>query len=192
MFESLESCPDDLLLFMHHVPYTHKLHSGKTVIQYIYDSHYEGAREAQQLVTQWESLKNRIDDERYEAVLARLEYQAGHAIVWRDAVSNWFVRISGIPDARSRVGRYSNRIEAESMRLTGYAAIDVVPAETSSGGKAVECPQTAPACVAAFRFDANCKLTLAWSMPASSRCACVGAATGAPTVSAISSICAFR
>ena len=43
MYESLETCPDDLLLFMHHVPYTHKLQSGKTVIQYIYDSHYEGA-----------------------------------------------------------------------------------------------------------------------------------------------------
>ena len=43
MFESLATCPDDLLLFLHHVPYTYKLHSGKTVIQSIYDSHYEGA-----------------------------------------------------------------------------------------------------------------------------------------------------
>jgi len=32
-FESLGTCPDNLLLFMHHVPYTHKLQSGKTVIQ---------------------------------------------------------------------------------------------------------------------------------------------------------------
>ena len=38
--------PDDLLLFFHHVPYTYRLHSGKTVIQYIYDSHYEGAQQA--------------------------------------------------------------------------------------------------------------------------------------------------
>ena len=43
LYESVENCPDDLLLFMHHVPYTHRLHSGKTVIQYIYDSHYDGA-----------------------------------------------------------------------------------------------------------------------------------------------------
>src|SRR5207247_1463995 len=43
MYESLERCPDELLLFMHHVPYTHVLKSGKTVIQHIYDSHYEGA-----------------------------------------------------------------------------------------------------------------------------------------------------
>ena len=32
VYESLESCPDDLLLFMHHVPYNYKLHSGKTVV----------------------------------------------------------------------------------------------------------------------------------------------------------------
>ncbi len=43
VYESLTTCPDDLLLFLHHVPYTYKLHSGKTVIQYLYDSHYEGA-----------------------------------------------------------------------------------------------------------------------------------------------------
>ncbi|MZD08191.1 glycoside hydrolase, partial [Streptomyces sp. SID5785] len=36
-YESLENCPEDLLLFLHHVPYTHRLDSGKTVIQLIYD-----------------------------------------------------------------------------------------------------------------------------------------------------------
>ena len=46
-FESLATCPDEELLFMHHVPYTHVLHSGKTVIQHIYDSHYQGRRTPQ-------------------------------------------------------------------------------------------------------------------------------------------------
>jgi len=30
--------------------------------------------------------------ERYQAVLAKLEYQAGHAIVWRDAICSWFLK----------------------------------------------------------------------------------------------------
>jgi alpha-glucuronidase len=153
VYENLATTPDDLLLFFHHVPYTYVLHSGKTVIQHIYDSHYAGAQQAQQFVEEWRSLKSRIDDERYQAVLARLEYQAGHAIVWRDAVCNWFLRMSGIPDAKGRVGHYPYRIEAESMQLKNYVAIDVVPAESASGGKAVECPPTAPSCVARFRFQ---------------------------------------
>jgi alpha-glucuronidase len=104
-YEPLEKCPDELLLFMHHVPYTYVLHSGKTVIQHIYDSHYEGAEQAAGLVTQWQTLHGQIDDERYSDVLARLQYQAGHAIVWRDTVVNWFFKTSRIPDTKGRVGK---------------------------------------------------------------------------------------
>lgn len=153
MYESLTTTPDDLLLFFHHVPYTYVLHSGKTVIQYIYDSHYAGAEAAASLVEQWESLKGRVDDERYADVLKRVEYQAGHAIVWRDAVCNWFFKISGIPDARGRIGHYPGRAEAEGMELQGYVPFEVVPPEDASGGKAVECAVPAQKCSAAFRFD---------------------------------------
>ena len=102
-YETLAACPDELLLFMHHVPYTYVLHSGKTVIQHIYDSHYDGAAEAAELVKQWESLRGKIDDQRYDKVLRKLQYQAGEAIVWRDTVVNWFYRKSGIPDAKGRI-----------------------------------------------------------------------------------------
>ena len=50
MYETAATTPDELLLFFHHVPYTYKLHSGKTVIQHIYDSHYQGAAQAAQFV----------------------------------------------------------------------------------------------------------------------------------------------
>jgi alpha-glucuronidase len=135
MYESLETCPDELLLFMHHVPYTHVLHSGKTVIQHIYDSHYEGARDAERLVDQWKTLQGHIDDQRYQETLQRLTFQAGHAQVWRDAICQWFHNKSGIADAEHRVGNYPNRIEAESMRMEGYESQDVTPWETASGGK---------------------------------------------------------
>ena len=59
MYESPATTPDNLLLFFHHVPYTYKLHSGETVIQYFYDSHYQGADEAAYLVDEWETLKAR-------------------------------------------------------------------------------------------------------------------------------------
>jgi alpha-glucuronidase len=150
MYESLETCPDDLLLFMHHLPYTHQLHSGKTVIQYIYDSHDEGAAAVEQFLREWETLKGRVDDERFNDVRTQLEYQTGQAVVWRDAVSRWFHRASGIADASNRVDNYPGRIEGEAATLAGYVIKDVTPWETASGGKAVECP--AAACTATFRF----------------------------------------
>src|SRR5438552_362149 len=87
LYESLKTCPDDLLLFMHHVPYTYRLHTGKTVIQYLYDSHYDGAAAVRQYAADWETLQGRVDERRYAEVLAQLRYQAGAADVWRDAVS---------------------------------------------------------------------------------------------------------
>jgi alpha-glucuronidase len=153
MYEALKTTPDDLLLFFHHVSYTYVLHSGKTVIQHIYDSHYAGAEAAANLVEQWKSLHGGVDEDRYAEVLNRLEYQAGHAIVWRDAVCNWFARISGIPDQHGRVGHYPGRIEAEAMQLQGYSQFDMVPSEDASSGKAIECAPPAQKCSAAFRFE---------------------------------------
>ena len=150
MYESLADCPDDLLLFMHHVPYTHTLHSGKSVIQYIYDSHYDGVKSVEQFLRDWEGLKGHVDDERFEEVRSQLDYQVGQSIVWRDAVTRWFHRESGIADALNRVDRYPGRIEAESATLNGYVVKDVTPWETASGDKAVECPTAT--CTATFRL----------------------------------------
>jgi alpha-glucuronidase len=141
VYEDIKTCPDDLLLFMHHVPYSHVLHDGKTVVQYVYDAHYEGAATAQTYPARWQTLKDLIDDERYNETLRLFSYQAGHAIVWRDAVTRWFQQESNIPDKQGRVGNYPNRIEAENMTAEGYAPINVTPWETASNSKAVVCSQ---------------------------------------------------
>jgi alpha-glucuronidase len=150
LWESVETCPDELLLFLHHVPYTHKLHGGKTVAQFLYDSHYDGAARVEQYTRQWKALRGVVDEQRYHDVLVQLEYQAGQAIVWRDAVTRYFAKLSGVPDAKGRVGNYPGRVEAESMQLTGYAARDMQPWEDASGSKFVSC--ASGTCTAATKF----------------------------------------
>ncbi len=151
MYESRETTPDELLLFFHHVSYLHRLHSGKTVIQHIYDSHYDGAARAAGLVDKWKTLEGHVDPGRYQDILHRLEYQAGHAVVWRDDICQWFARTSGIADARGRVGNYPGRVEAEAMLLQGYTSFDVKPWEAASGGKAIEC-RSQSVCTAGLKF----------------------------------------
>jgi alpha-glucuronidase len=121
------------------VPYTYKLHSGKTVIQYIYDSHYEGAAQAAQFAREWATLEGKHRPAPLRAGARPARYQAGHAIVWRDAIVQYFLKLSGIPDEKGRAGHYPGRLEAEDARLTGYKIIDVTPWEDASGGKAVSC-----------------------------------------------------
>ncbi len=105
-FESLKTCPDNLVLFFHHVPYSYVLHSGKTVIQAIYDSHNEGAAKAQSFPVRWKTLQGHIDGARYHAVLERLEGQAAQAVAWRDAINDFFFKLSGIADAKGRAGQH--------------------------------------------------------------------------------------
>ena len=102
LYEPLANCPDNLLLFFHHVPYTHTLHSGETIIQHIYDSHYLGAEQAKGFISAWKKLDRRIDEERYRDILARFEFQALEAEKWRDTICNWIYQLSGIPDLRGR------------------------------------------------------------------------------------------
>jgi alpha-glucuronidase len=137
MYENFDTTPDNLLLWFHHVNYTHRLHSGKTVIQHFYDAHYSGAETAQTFLAQWDSLKGKIDDERHKAVRRQLDYQTGHSIVWRDAINNFYYNLSGIADASKRVGHHPWRIEAESMSLDGYKPYTVNPFETASKSIAV-------------------------------------------------------
>lgn len=132
MYENIDTTPDNLLLWFHHVNYTQLLKSGETVIQHFYNAHYAGAETAQTFVSMWESLDGKIDAERYNDVLYRQVYQAGHSIVWRDAITNWLNNISGIPDEANRVGNHPYRVEAESMTLSGYKVYQVNPFETAS------------------------------------------------------------
>ena len=101
-YETVENCPDELLLFFHHVPYTHELDSGKTVIQHIYDSHFRGVAAVKELQDHWKKIKKKVDPEIYQNVEARLKMQLDSAVEWRDQVNTYFHRISGIDDQYDR------------------------------------------------------------------------------------------
>lgn len=102
LYESIETCPDELLLFFHHVPYTHVLQSGKTVIQHIYDTHFKGVEQVEEMIEHWTSLEDKIDQRRYQDVKERLEHQLWSAKEWRDTINTYFYRKSGIADEHNR------------------------------------------------------------------------------------------
>ncbi|MDS0524212.1 alpha-glucuronidase [Clostridium sp. SHJSY1] len=101
-YNNLETCPDELLLFFHHVSYTHVLKSGKTVIQHIYDTHFEGYEKVEEFINKWRKLEGLIDEKVYEEVLERLNIQLKSAREWRDQVNTYFYRMSGMEDEKER------------------------------------------------------------------------------------------
>ena len=106
LYESVDTCPDDLLLFFHHVPYGHVLHSGKTVIRHIYDSRADAVEALAGPTEAWEGLSDLVGgpipvdlDRRIRELLAE---QLSCAIDWRDQVRSYFFRKSGVPDDTGR------------------------------------------------------------------------------------------
>lgn len=102
IYDDKEKCPDELLLFFHHIPYTWKLRSGKTVIQHIYDSHFEGVEIVDEMVEQFKALQGRLPEAAYERMLGRFLEQKEHAREWRDQINAYFHRKSGILDEKGR------------------------------------------------------------------------------------------
>lgn len=101
-YDSPESCPDELLLFFHHMPYHHRLQSGKTVIQHIYDTHFEGVELVDEMVKRFETLEGKLPEKAYRRMLERFLHQKEHSREWRDQINTYFYRKSGIPDEKGR------------------------------------------------------------------------------------------
>ncbi|WP_436535742.1 alpha-glucuronidase [Actinoplanes sp. HUAS TT8] len=102
IYDSRPDCPDELVLFFHHLPYTHVLRSGVTVIQHIYDTHFAGADEVAVMRGRWAELSGTLPPAAYERVAELLDEQVRSAGEWRDQVNSYFFRKSGVPDAHGR------------------------------------------------------------------------------------------
>jgi len=103
IYNDRATCPEELLLFFHHIPYRYVLSSGKTLIQHIYDTHFEGVKQVQRMIMCWDELKEDIPEEIYQNVRERMERQLNNAREWRDQVNSYFYRKSGIADEKGRV-----------------------------------------------------------------------------------------
>ncbi len=93
-------CPEELLLFFHRVPYDRRLRSGVTLIQHIYDTHFEGVEEVEAMIREWDALEGTLHPEAFRSVAERLQTQLRDACEWRDVVNTYFCRKTGIPDGK--------------------------------------------------------------------------------------------
>ena len=99
-YDALERCPDRLKLFFHRLRYDYQMADGRTLIQRIYDDHFEGCEQAEAMAETLRGL-DLPEPDRSEA-LKRMELQLCNAREWRDVTNTFFHRLSGVDDARGR------------------------------------------------------------------------------------------
>jgi len=102
LYADLSTCPENLILFFHRLRYDYKMKNGQTLLQNIYDTHFEGYDEAESMLEDWKSLKNSLESEVYTSVLSRFERQIANAREWRDQINTYFKRRTGIGDEKGR------------------------------------------------------------------------------------------
>ncbi len=102
MYNNMDTCPEELLLFFHRVRYDKVLKTGKTLIQHIYDTHFEGVEEVKNMRKEWAALENKIPEDVFRRVGERFEMQMQNAVEWRDRINTYFYRMSGAKDEKGR------------------------------------------------------------------------------------------
>lgn len=97
MYNDLETCPEELLLWFHHIPWTHKMSSGRTFWDEMCHRYDRGIKKVREYQKVWEEARPYVDAERWEAVNAKLAIQESDARWWRDACVQYFGEFSGLP-----------------------------------------------------------------------------------------------
>jgi Alpha-glucuronidase len=95
-----KTCPDDLLLFFHRLSYGYVMRDGRSLIQRIYDDHFDGYREAEEMAEELLTLP--LPPEDMAEVRERMLRQLANAREWRDVTNTFFRRLSGAEDAQGR------------------------------------------------------------------------------------------
>lgn len=97
VFDSLERCPEEYLLWFHHVNWNHSLHSGRSLWDELCYKYQKGVDEVRAFQQVWKEMQPYVDAERYQAVAERLDIQVGDAVWWKDACLEYFRTFSNQP-----------------------------------------------------------------------------------------------
>ena len=96
-YNDLATCPENLLLWFHHVPWDYRMKSGATLWNELCLTYQRGVDDVRAWQRTWASLEGFIDPERYAHVSALLGIQESEACHWRDASLLYFQTFSKRP-----------------------------------------------------------------------------------------------
>lgn len=96
-YGNISTCPENLILWFHHVPWDYPMKNGKTLwdeLCYTYDSGVKKVRDYQKT---WDRMEPYIDKQRFADVQSKLKIQSKDAVWWKDACLLYFQTFSKKP-----------------------------------------------------------------------------------------------
>ncbi|MDA3890349.1 MAG: alpha-glucuronidase family glycosyl hydrolase [Salinivirgaceae bacterium] len=97
LYKNIKTCPENSLLWFHHVSWDKKLASGNSLWDKLCYKYYEGVDSVISAQKQWNKLEKYIDKERFDHVSSLLKIQVNEALWWRYACVLYFQQFSKQP-----------------------------------------------------------------------------------------------
>ena len=96
-YNDINTCPENLLTWFHHVPWDFKMKSGRTFWDELCHKYDDGLRQARHFLAVWDAMQPYVDQQRFQEVQHKLRIQARDAEWWRDACLLYFQTFSKRP-----------------------------------------------------------------------------------------------
>jgi alpha-glucuronidase len=90
LYDDVTTCPENLLLWFHHLSWTYRCNSGRTLFEEMTYRYNFGVSEVEDFCQVWKDCKPYIDAQRWDEVEKRMEHQLENARLWRDVCLKYF------------------------------------------------------------------------------------------------------
>ena len=90
LYDDPSTCPENLLLWFHHLPWTYRMNSGRTLWEEMQYRYNRGVSEVEDFCKVWQECKSGIDEQRWREVDERMKHQLENAREWRDVCLKYF------------------------------------------------------------------------------------------------------
>lgn len=97
VFNAIETCPENVLLWFHYVSWNHRMKSGRSLWDELCFHYDRGVKSAREFQKTWDSLEPYVDNQRFREVQSKLKIQARDAVWWKDACLLYFQSFSNLP-----------------------------------------------------------------------------------------------
>ena len=97
LYNNIGTCPENLLLWFHHVKWDHTMSNGLSLWDNLCYSYDRGVRQAREFVDTWMAVKPYVKEDVYQRQLTRFQRQAKDAQWWRDACLLYFQTFANRP-----------------------------------------------------------------------------------------------
>ena len=97
IYGDIKLCPDQFLLWFHHVPWNYTMKSGRSLWDELCYKYDHGVMQVRDMQKTWDRLENQVDQQRFAEVQSKLKIQAKDAVWWKDACLLYFQTYSKRP-----------------------------------------------------------------------------------------------